>query len=534
MSVRSRLLMSALAAATVATPALSQTDPAPALLDFVAPNRLALAAANFAIGGLRTQMEFTYEHISTDILRGTMALSGVRIRPQFEWDVAGQCEVTADRVTLTSDFAEPFDVMSEATLDIIGAEATLACLDRSTQMAVRSMGFSTITLDQARTRLAYVYSTGEIEADTTLSVNGFATLDYSASGTFLPRRDDYGYMGDPAIRLSRAVVTLKDEGGWAAAASMLPAEFQDPEAIRQIGTEGILQALSEGGTRNPTAVERNFVDQLMDQVAAYVAEPGEITIEADLPPGGSVIEPEMLEDPGALISAIALTASAVPSSRSAILGSAELSGLSDPEQLSDDDRLSLAGRLLSGDGVPRAPGLVPDLVAPLIEGGGPQSGPAAAFAAEALSDTDPVTAYGYALVASSAGTGGPVSLYDRLEARMTTGQVMTAQADHLEEIGDTDPLAAIEGDDPRDLRAAVLDYLTGAGAPRSYARAYYYAILAEAAGDFAATPLRQEIVARFSNRGDDVAARWREASAEIEAQAIADWIDADLPARYAR
>jgi hypothetical protein len=93
-------------------------------------------------------------------------------------------------------------------------------------------------------------------------------------------------------------------------------------------------------------------------------------------------------------------------------------------------------------------------------------------------------------------------------------------------------LDLVIGDDPRDLRALSLAYLTGAGQARSYARAYYYVLLAEAAGDIAGPSLRSEITARFAARGPDVAQAWTALSAQVEQQAVTDWINADLPGRY--
>jgi hypothetical protein len=73
---------------------------------------------------------------------------------------------------------------------------------------------------------------------------------------------------------------------------------------------------------------------------------------------------------------------------------------------------------------------------------------------------------------------------------------------------------------------------TGSGAARSYAQAYYFALLAEAAGDIGATMLKQEIEGRFEARGDDVAATWAGISDELQAQALQDWISGGLADRY--
>jgi hypothetical protein len=115
---------------------------------------------------------------------------------------------------------------------------------------------------------------------------------------------------------------------------------------------------------------------------------------------------------------------------------------------------------------------------------------------------------------------------------MTTQSVLAAQDRYLTAVGANAPLDMVTGDDPRDLRILSLGYLTGTGQARSYARAYYYALLAEAAGDIAAASLRDEITARFGARGSDVAQAWNTLSAQVEQQAVTDWINADLPSRY--
>lgn len=519
----------ALVAAALSLPAAAQEgDPRPGYGEIFAFDRLATALANVGIAAIRTQMELEYEYLSTDVLRGTLSLSGVTARPRLPYDRAGQCEITVERAVLSSDLSEPFAVSSEVALTLIGANAAIACLPPEASLGLRTAGFNAITLDRLTLTADYVYGTGATLFDLSAALNGVAILDVSAAGTFLPRPGEFGQSGDPAFRVTRAVASLRDTGGWAALSQLLPENLRAPETIRALGNEQLTQALSEGGTRNLSAIERNFIDALMTQVEAYVRDPGEITIEADLPPGGIVLEPDTYAKPHGLISALALDARMTPLSRSRLIDTGLLSQI-DGGDLTIAERLDLARALMSGDGVPLATALVPELLAPVLGSDDDRAAEAAGLVANALARTDPETAYGHALRATAAEVPGAISMLDALEARLTTPTVIAAQNVNLT----GSPADALgTGTDPRDLRALALAHFTGLGAPRAYARAYYYALLAEAAGDIGATALREEIEARFGARGPAVAAFWSDLSAETQRAALADWIALDLASRY--
>ncbi|MBO6603415.1 MAG: hypothetical protein JJ949_09255, partial [Roseicyclus sp.] len=217
-----------------------------------------------------------------------------------------------------------------------------------------------------------------------------------------------------------------------------------------------------------------------------------------------------------------------PLSRSRLIDTGLLSQI-DGGDLTIAERLDLARALMSGDGVPLATALVPELLAPVLGSDDDRAAEAAGLVANALARTDPETAYGHALRATAAEVPGAISMLDALEARLTTPTVIAAQNVNLT----GSPADALgTGTDPRDLRALALAHFTGLGAPRAYARAYYYALLAEAAGDIGATALREEIEARFGARGPAVAAFWSDLSAETQRAALADWIALDLASRY--
>lgn len=515
----------------LSAPAVAETDPQPTLSEFFSINRMGTVVANSAIAALRTQMELEYEFLSTDVMRGTVSISGITARPLLPYDRARQCVVTVERAVLNTDVAKPFEVSSTANVNLIGARASSACLPPDIALGLRATGMTGIDLEQFKIRAAYMYPTGETSLDASIVIGGFAALDVSTSGMILPRIGRSG-PSEPAFRVLRAVVSLKDMGGWQTVSALLPENLRNGQTIKVIGAEQVTQFLSNNGLRTVTGVERNFVAQLMDRVEDFINDPGELTVEARLPPTGIVVEPDLYtREPQALISTLALEAGTTPLSRTRILSDAELAALSDPSNLNSAELLDLGRALLNGEGVPQTPALVPDLLAPVLNDqvNAPQ---AAALIARSMTDRDSAGAYPFALQAAAGGIKTAVSLLDRLESQMTTSQVLEVQSEgHGQLISAT---TAIDADDPRELRRLALAYLAGTGVTRSYKQAYYFALLAEAAGDIGASALKTEIEDRFAARGPEVAATWAAASAEIQTKALEDWVSGGLASRYRR
>lgn len=528
---RISLSRAALFAAALALPlpaTAQQGDPRIGFAEILAPDRLAAIVANFGIAALRTQMEIEYQHLSTDILRGQVSLSGVTLRPQLPYDRARQCEITLDRVTVSTSPFAVFAIASSARITAVGARASLACLPPETAIPVRQTGLTEIAFDRVGVDVEYVTPTGEMLMDASAAMNGIGVLDLSAAGTLLPRPRPNGDPGDPAIRLTRAVVSFQDRGGWDAISPLIPEGLRQPEAVVQIGTEGLIALFSEDGTQSIGAAERAFVDDLMAEIARFIADPGELTLEAELPAGGLTIEPEEFEKPGLLIPLLALDARAAPLARAALIDTDLLARMGD-ETLSDAERLTLGAALLSGEGVPRAPARALEILAPLLQSDDPAYAEAALLSARAMAERDPMQAYSLALNAS--GASGVVSLLDALENRMTTGDVLGLQ-DSTEWSAETLASNLPEGTDPRALRDLSVTFFTGMDRPRNYANAYLLALLAEAAGDVGAPQLLTEIASRFEARGEEVRADWAARSADIEAIALSAWIDGDLASRY--
>jgi len=113
--------------------------------------------------------------------------------------------------------------------------------------------------------------------------------------------------------------------------------------------------------------------------------------------------------------------------------------------------------------------------------------------------------------------------------------VIDAQDTYLDASGAEIGAAALPADgDVRAVRRLALAHFTGLDAARSYRLAYYYALIAEAAGDIGARPLREDIEARFANRGDTVNALWIQTRTSVQEKALSDWVELGLAARFRR
>ncbi|QGX98740.1 hypothetical protein EI983_10845 [Roseovarius faecimaris] len=524
--LKSALLASCLGL-TLAAPVAAEGDPKPGILDVITPDRVAESVASLSISALRTVMEVEYEHLSTDIMRGTVSLSGVTLRPQLPYDRARQCEITIQRAGFDLGKFRPDLSASNASVTMIGAKANIACVPRELGLAMRAAGYNEVELDRLAMEVDYVHGTGEIRTNGSAAINNMLTIDLATAGAILPRLNEYGTPGDPAIRVRKAVLGIQDTGGWERLSSQIPENLRQPEVIQGLGTEELTNMLSNNGTRALTATERNFIDDLMEHVAEFIRDPGEITIEAQLPASGIVLEPDVYETPEELLQALAPDARTAPRAQSDLLDPALLARING--DLSGPERLELAQALLAGAGVPKAEGLVPDLLAPLLGDGTDEAARAALLTARAQLTIDPASAYRNSLAASSARLPGAVPLLDALEAKLTTGEVIAAQDAH------SPGYAALpDGADIRAVRELALAHFTGLGAPRNYRQAYYFALIAEAAGDIGAQPLREDIEARFANRGEAVDALWSDLRIATQQQALGDWIAEDLATRFLR
>ena len=139
-----------------------------------------------------------------------------------------------------------------------------------------------------------------------------------------------------------------------------------------------------------------------------------------------------------------------------------------------------------------------------------------------IAEADPAAAYPHAMAAANLGAAGAPAMLDRIEAKLPTAALLSAQRPGNAPLQDED-FASVQA-----LRDAALAREQGDGVPRSYALAWRLAASAAAAGDGASAALMARLNARFG--GEQVWITAREAAADA---AMADWTTRKLGSRLA-
>ena len=119
----------ALACLTAATlhPASAAGDPRPPLSDFLSFSTLNEWVARVGLLAARSMVDLTYHDITSDPYANRFTVSGLGIYPALPWDRGRQCQILAERLSLSFIEAADRDRLA-IRLELIGMTAPLACL----------------------------------------------------------------------------------------------------------------------------------------------------------------------------------------------------------------------------------------------------------------------------------------------------------------------------------------------------------------------------------------------------------------------
>ena len=314
-----------------------------------------------------------------------------------------------------------------------------------------------------------------------------------------PESDPFAPASQPTFGLRGTLraghVSVEDLGVWGRVKPLLPSDATSPRALQALVTAPPDSKLNETQQALAATLEH------------FIAQPGRITAEIR-PPAPVTFDTTGWTSPE---DALAL----FPPSLSNALPTPPVALIADPAKANDDRAMGLA--LAEGRGVPQNTRRAIKLLKPLAED------PEVALALAALiAPTDATTAYAHAQQAAALAAPGALAALDRIEARMTTAELLAAQLPADSPLVDT-AFASVPA-----LRDAALAHEQGKGAPRSYAMAWRLASSAAATGDGAARALMARLDARFGPDPDWIKAR--DAAADL---AAGDWSGQNLAARLA-
>ena len=513
-------------------PVAAAGDPRPPISDFLSLSTVNEWVTRVGLLFVRSAVGLTYEDITNDPYLNRTIVTGVVIRPGLPWDKGRNCQIHAERLTLQSAELGDWDRLS-VRAELLGTVVPLACLPPQAAGMAAVAEVQELAVGQVFVTVEYLMGSSALQADYHLNMPGLATITGSLDVAYFAIQED----GPEPVVMDLAGVSLavEDLGLWAKAKTMMPPEMTEPNAAAGMVEGGLTDLLSSlnpppAAGVQPTLLpaQAEFVAAVAAQVRDFAANGGSIVVETRLARPIRVSE-QMFDDPAQIFATLHPTVTSRPAAHERILDAGLLmAGLNDPASLSDEDKLRVGRALVSGAGAPRSPGDGQALLKPLADSG---NGEAALALASSLRGTDAETAYRYAVQAGAGAAAGASGVMDRLEKELTTPQVLVLQAEAL---STADGIPSPHDFVPlSEVRNRALAHMRGAGAVRSYGRAYYWALLGNAAGDQAAASLAGEIESRMRHRGDKAAAAWAVAAEQARAEALAHWLTADYPAKLA-
>ena len=529
------------ASALAAFPCLANAEERLGFLDLFSPDRIVQSVVHGGVAALRTQMEVTYGDLAVDVARGRIVMTDVSVTPEPPWDMMRNCDITAERVTVnTTPFDQPDRFI--AKLQISGAFLDSACLPPGPREALRTAGFSSLSVPRMTVDLSYGFPASDAQ------VALYATVE-NLSNVTLTTRLDYVALNmratapnpEPLIYIRHADLSVENLGLWEVVRDALPPQVADPASaalLVQGGLGGLIAEMNRDAAPvgdspdagdDPSALsdaQRAFVASAVQAWPAFLETPDRLVLETGITESVYFDYLAAGSDPRYIFE-ILLPRIAVSPARSSNILPADLlrAAITEPEAVDKADRRTAGLALASGNGAPRNLDAARSLLSALAEAG---DGAAAAALSDILSRSDPDDAYRWALTAGETGEPGASARLDRIEGEIGMARALELQGGlpAVAEIG-LEPGTTLE-----EIRNRAARHMTGAGAPRSYRLAVFWASLGAAAGDPESLAILKDLDGRARYASDAGQQAWREAEASASALALDLWLAGDMPARF--
>ncbi len=514
--------------ASVIAPLLATFSSAQSLTwwDILSPDRVMETLTRYAVILARTQVDLTFEDISTNLRSNRTTISNLRMWPATPWHGRGTCQVSIERVTING---QAFDNLDNATvkIDAFDAAVTPDCLPPELRAGLERLELEDLSLPSISIHVGYHIPSSRAKVSILASVTDVveataaADFDYVSIRTPSGRGDPY-----PIAALSKASVELHNLGGWKAVSQILPPAFTQEDSAAA-AVETVLRTAFAELNRNSydlrseelSVLQLALISSMTTAWTEFLRSPKLLVLETNIAADRPVFlnfrayeeNPSwIVRDLNPVMRAAMSPVPKVPS-RDAI--DAVLSGAW--RDLPDEERLNIGLALARGDGVPRNRALASDI---LEEFAGDGNAEAAAAIAEVLEAVDPETAYFWSLHAGASGASGATSRLDRLEGVLSLPTVLRLQSQFADSATDEAELpTSIVG-----IRARARDHLTGIGAHRDYQAALTWASVGAALDDPASVALGDEIAKTLDAAQDSAA---KAAVAELRRQSDSDALD---------
>ena len=497
--------------------------------DAEAAARLALRILNhYSVLVLRSTVDLTYENLSVSPKTYDAVITGLEIYPLLDWDENGECIIKIDRVATGSIYS--FET-SDSLIEVNGLTVPRACLDPAQSAMLLGMGYDTLTSDTMSIRTTYDLPSAAAEIALTASVDDALDLTMTAGFDYLwfnlglDGGDGEPY---PVALLGDIEIALENRGLWEKVEPIIGAQFGDVSAVPQMVQGMVLQGLASPDGTPPRPEVDAFAANLGAEIGRFLTEKNRLVIASNAE-DGVWLDEDIFDDPQTLIAELAPTVSATPRAIRSLIDPARLAAALSGGGITDDERRAIGEALLTGIGAPLSITDGRSVLAPLADAWDGRATALIARASAGRGETE--DAYAMALRAMSASETVGISVGDELEPGMPLADILRLQ----EQAGANWPEAAaraaadqaiLDSGDVSALRQRAYDAALGRGLPRDYRGAYFWSVLASAAGDQGANTLRQRLDTRFASGPD--AEIWSTLAGEAGSAAYRTWTEGGL------
>ncbi len=526
----------------------SAADTRPGVFGFWA-NRFTTIYAEAGLTFLRGYMDLQYDGLAIDVASGQASMTNVRFWPRID---GRSCQGHIDRVSWQSSGWSTVDEL-RIEVELVGLSFQPSCLPPDLEPVLASPDADRVTVDRAQMRVLYSFPGSGLQASLHADATDIAVLDAQATFTYVAF--EASGAGDPApvAYLESASLALRNRGGWERAKGLLPAEMLRPDTVglvaRTMITSMLQDPASGDGTEPDAAPELSgpelseagqaLADTASAEAQRFVVAGDRIAIELRPVGGEARLDAALFEAPvdreEILLRLnpvfVARPSAAFPEIAAATLRTATQA----PETLDAAERFDAGKALVTGNGAPKNTARGRALLEPLAASGDAE---AALLLAHDAEGRDPERAYRFALAGGAGGDAAAGGILDRIEAQLDMDAILRLQEAGLGATGGGPGLPGALPDEAfatlAAVRAQALERLAGNGQTRSYALAWFWATLGQAAEDPGSTSLLGEIEAKMAARGPEAVAAFAEATAPLADRALDIWIDRDLASRFGR
>ena len=499
--------IAAIIAPLLAAPSFAQTL---TWWDILSPDRVIGTFTRYGVILARTQVDLTFEDISTNLRSNRTTISNLRMWPVPPWQIQGLCQVSMERVTING---QAFDNLDDVTVRLDAYETAIApgCLPPPLVAGLERLNVDELSLPSISLNVSYHIPSSRATVSMLASATDFAEATVEAEFDYVSMRTPAG-RGDPypIAALSKASIALHNLGGWEAVSDDLPPAFTQ-DASAEAAVENLLRAALTEMNRESfdlqsddlTVLQLALVSSVATAWTEFLQSPDQLVLETNIAPDRPVFLniPAYEHNPAWIVRDLnpVMRASASPVARPVPRDAIDAVMSGAARDVPTDERLRIGLALARGEGVPRNVALATDLLTEFAEGGNEE---AATALADALEDTDPEASYIWSLRAGALGSSGAASRLDRLEGELSLPDILRLQDQAAGDAGEETALpTSIVG-----IRARARGHLTGIGARRDYGAALTWASVGAALDDAASAALGDE-VAKTLDAAQDATAK---------------------------